>query len=324
MRAAVRERYGPPDVVRVLDRPVPSPGDGELLVRVRCTTVNRTDCAYRSGTPAINRLVAGLRRPRAAVLGSEFAGVVTATGPGARGPAVGERVFGYVEGRFGAHAEYLTVPDDGFLATIPPGVPDDVAAAATEGAHYALAVVRRARIRPGERVLVHGATGAIGSALVQLLCDMGVTVTAVCDGVHADLVRGLGAVRVIDRTSTDFTQDADTYDVVVDAVGKSTFRACRHLLEPRGRFVSSELGPGAQNPLLALFTPVLRRRRVVFPVPVSDPTMPGHLRELLASGRFRPVLDPHRFGLEDIAGAYRYVETGQKVGSVVVEVAPVS
>jgi NADPH:quinone reductase-like Zn-dependent oxidoreductase len=323
VRAAVRERYGPPDVVRVLDRPLPSPGDEELLVRVACTTVNRTDCAYRSGTPVVNRLVAGLRRPRTAVLGCEFAGVVTATGPGARGPAVGERVFGYVEGRFGAHAEYLTVPADGFLATIPPDVPDDVAAAATEGAHYALAVVRRARIRPGEQVLVHGATGAIGSALVQLLRDLGVAVTAVCDGVHAELVRGLGATRVIDGTSTDFTQDAHTYDVVVDAVGKSTFGACRRLLGPRGRYVSSELGPGAQNPLLAVLTPALRRRRVVFPVPVSDPAMPDHLRDLLASGRFRPVLDPHRFRLEDIAEAYRYAETGRKIGSVVVEVAPV-
>jgi NADPH:quinone reductase-like Zn-dependent oxidoreductase len=322
MRAAVHERYGPPEVVRVLDRPVPSPGEGELLVRVHRTTVNRTDTAYRSGRPAVNRVVAGIRRPRATVLGCEFAGVVTATGPGVREPAVGERVFGYVEGRFGAHAEYLLVPADGFLATIPPGVPDDVAAAATEGAHYALAVLQRARIRSGEQVLVHGATGAIGSALVQLLHDAGATVTAVCDGEHADLVRGLGAVRVVDRTRSDSTRDPGTYDVVVDAVGKSSFGACRRLLRPRGRFVSTDLGRGAQNPLLALVTPVLRRRRVVFPVPVADPAMPGRLRDLLASGRFRPVLDPHRFRLEDVVEAHRYVETGQKIGSVVVEVAP--
>ncbi|KGH44600.1 NADPH:quinone oxidoreductase [Modestobacter caceresii] len=320
MLAAVRERYGPPDVVRVTEVPMPVAGPGELLVRVRCTTVNRTDCAYRAGTPRLTRLLTGVRRPRATVLGTEFAGVVATVGAGVGDLAVGDRVFGYVEGRFGAHAEFLTVPADGFLAQVPDDVPDDVAAAATEGAHYAVAVLRRARIRAGEDVLVHGATGAIGSAVVQLLRDLGAHVTAVCDGARADLVRSLGADRVIDRTTEDFLADPHRYDVVVDAVGKSSFRQCRRLLRPRGRYVSTDLGRLAQNPVLAAVTPLLRRRRVVFPVPVQDPAMPADLRDLLASGAFRPVLDDRRWPLAQIVEAHRYVERGQKTGSVVIDV----
>ncbi|MCZ2812587.1 NAD(P)-dependent alcohol dehydrogenase [Modestobacter sp. VKM Ac-2979] len=320
MLAAVRERYGPPDVVRVTEVPMPVAGPGELLVRVRCTTVNRTDCAYRAGTPLLTRLLTGVRRPRATVLGTEFAGVVAEVGAGVGDLAVGDRVFGYVEGRFGAHAQFLTVPADGFLARVPDDVPDDVAAAATEGAHYAVAVLRRARIRAGEDVLVHGATGAIGSAVVQLLRDLGAHVTAVCDGARADLVRSLGAERVIDRTTEDFRADPHRYDVVVDAVGKSSFRQCRRLLRPRGRYVSTDLGRLAQNPVLAAVTPLLRRRRVVFPVPVQDPAMPADLRDLLASGAFRPVLDDRRWPLAQIVEAHRYVERGEKTGSVVIDV----
>ncbi|WP_222193909.1 NAD(P)-dependent alcohol dehydrogenase [Modestobacter italicus] len=318
--AAVRERYGPPEVVRVTEVPTPVPGPGELLVRVRCTTVNRTDCAYRAGVPRVTRLFTGVRRPRATVLGTEFAGVVVAVGSAVDGHAVGDRLFGYVEGRFGAHAEHLTVRADGFLARVPDGVPDDVAAAATEGAHYAVAVLRRARVAAAEDVLVHGATGAIGSAVVQLLHALGAHVTAVCDGARADLVRSLGAERVIDRATEDFHADPHRYDVVVDAVGKSSFRRCRRLLRPGGRYVSTDLGRLAQNPLLALVTPLLPGPRVVFPVPVQDPSLPAQLRDMLAAGTFRPVLDEHRWPLSRIVEAHRYVDSGQKTGSVVIEV----
>ena len=322
MRAAVSERYGSPDVVAVREVPDPRPGAGELLVRVRATTVNRTDCGYRKPSPQLLRLMTGLRRPRVPVLGTEFAGVVVGVGDGVSAFTVGERVFGYLEGRFGAHAELVTVPQDGFVATIPPGVPDDVAAAATEGAHYALAVVRRARVRAGEQVLVHGATGAIGSAAVQLLRVAGASVTAVCDGDRVDTVRALGADRVIDRDTTDFTRDDQRYDVVVDAVGKSSFRRCRRILTPRGRYVSTDLGLLAQNLVLPVVTRLLGRRRVIFPVPLDDPGMADHLRGLLASGEFRPLLDERRYPLEEIRAAYRYVETGRKTGSVVVDIAP--
>nr|WP_246400834.1 NAD(P)-dependent alcohol dehydrogenase [Jiangella mangrovi] len=286
------------------------------MVRVHATTVNRTDTAYRAGTPVFLRVV----RPRGRILGTEYAGVVEETGAGVTGYAAGDRVFGYHEGGFGAHAEYLTVEADGFLAAIPDGVTFAQAAPATEGAHYAQSFIRRARIEPGMAVLVNGATGGIGSAAVQLLAAMDVAVTAVCATPHVELVRSLGARHVIDYTAEDFTRSAGGgFDAVFDAVGKATFGRCRRLLRPGGVYVSSELGPFAQNLGLALVTPLLRRRRVVFPVPLQRREMIEQLRDLLASGEFRPVIDRH-YPLERIVEAHRYVDIGAKIGNVVIDV----
>jgi NADPH:quinone reductase-like Zn-dependent oxidoreductase len=221
MKAAVHTRYGPPDVVRISELDKPAATDNEVLVKVHATTVNRTDSGLRAAKHFINRFVTGLRRPRVTVLGNEFAGAVEAVGSGVRSFKVGDRVFGYNGTRFGAHAEYLAMPEDGSLATMPAKVTYEEAAASTEGSHYALSLIRKAKIRSGQDVLVNGATGAIGSAAVQLLKDLGAEVTAVCDTEHVELVRGLGADRVIDYTAEDFTKDTQTYDVVLDAVGKS-------------------------------------------------------------------------------------------------------
>lgn len=318
VRAVVQTAYGGPGVIRLteVDRPVAGPRD--LLVRVHATTVNRTDAAYRVGTPAFLRVV----RARGRILGTEYAGVVETVGSLATGFAVGDRVFGYHEGGFGAHAEYLAVRADGFLARIPDGLTFAQAAPATEGAHYAQSFIRRARIRPGQTVLVYGATGAIGSAAVQVLAAMGIAVTAVCATPHLDLVRSLGAERVIDYTAEDFVQAAGGgYDAVLDAVGKTTFGRCRRLLVPRGVYSNSDLGPYAQNLGLALVTPLLRGRRVVFAVPLQRQEMIEELRDLLESGRFRPVIDRH-YPLAEIVEAYRYVDTGTKIGNVVIDVVP--
>ena len=320
MKAAVHTRYGPPDVVRVADVEVPSIGDGELLVRVHAGTVNRTDCAYRAARPFFVRTSTGLFRPKRTILGTEFAGVVEAVGTGVTGFSVGDRVFGYNEGRFGTHAELLSISASAAIAHMPPGMRFDELAPATEGAHYALAIMRKDRIRAGQEVLVHGATGAIGSAAVQLLTDAGVTVTATCDTAHIELVKGLGAVRVIDHTAEDFTQDDHRYDAVIDAVGKSTFRRCRRVLKPRGRYLSSELGPWWQNIVLALVTPLLGGKSVRFAIPTQNQEMVRHLSDLVEAGRFKPVIDRH-YPLDQIVDAYRYVETGQKVGNVVLDIA---
>jgi len=319
MKAAVHTRYGPPDVVQIreVDRPTPAPGD--VLVEVRATTVNRTDCAYRAGTPVLARLVYGPVTPRAKVLGCEFAGIVEAIGEQVTDFAVGQRVFGYVEGQFGAHAEYLTVRHNASIAVMPATIAFEQAAAACEGAHYALSMIQAAKIRPGHHVLVNGATGGIGSAAVQLLRNLGAHVTAVCAGSHAELVRTLGAERVIDYTVQDFTTDSQRYDVVIDAVGKSTFARCRRLLRPRGIYLSSELGPYAQNPALAMLTPLLPGRRVRFPVPRHDQAVVEHLKASMESGQFTPVID-RSYLLDQIRDAYRYVETGQKIGNVVITV----
>src|SRR6478735_6531241 len=221
MRAAVRTRYGPPAVVRITDMPAPVVGPMELRVAVHATTVNRTDCGTLAAKPFFIRAFTGLVRPRATILGNEFAGVVESVGPGVTRFSAGDRVFGYSP-RFGAHAELLSIPEDGPVAFVPAGLSCEEVAPGTEGAHYALSIIRKAGISAGQDVLVNGATGAIGSAAVQLLADLGARVTAVCGTSHVELVRGLGADRVIDRDVVDFTKEDHQYDVVLDAVGKSS------------------------------------------------------------------------------------------------------
>jgi len=322
MKAAVHTSYGPPEVVRVSDVDKPTNKDDEVLIKVHATTVNRTDCGFRAGKPFFVRFFAGLIRPRATVLGGEFAGVVDAVGSGVTSFKVGDRVFGYSEWSWGAHAEYLSMPADGPLAAMPANVTFEEAAPSTEGSQYALSLIRAAKIQGGQDVLVYGATGAIGSAAVQLLKSLGAKVTAVCDTDNVELVRGLGADRIIDYTAEDFTKDAQTYDVVLDAVGKSSFGRCKRLLKPRGIYLSSDLGPLAQNPVLALTTPLLGGKKVMFPIPkMNDPETVRSFAELIESGEFRPVID-RRYPLDKIVDAYRYVEAGQKIGNVVIVVEP--
>ncbi|HYY78509.1 MAG TPA: NAD(P)-dependent alcohol dehydrogenase [Actinomycetes bacterium] len=320
MKAAVRTRYGPPEVVRIAEVDKPAPGDGELLVRVHATTVNRTDCGWLAVKPFVVRFFTGLTRPRLTVLGNEYAGRVEAVGAGVTSFEVGDRVFGFTGLRFGAHAEYLAVPQDDALATMPASLTYEQAAPSSEGAHYALTMIRKAKVRGGQAVLVNGATGAIGSAAVQLLASLGARVTAVCGTEHVELVKGLGAERVIDYQAEDFTRDAQTYDAVLDAVGKSSFVRCRRLLKPRGLYLSSDAGPLSQNLLWLLVTPLFGGRRVLFSVPRRNQETMGYLKGLIETGAFRPLID-RRYPLDRIVEAYRYVESGQKVGNVVVGVA---
>jgi NADPH:quinone reductase-like Zn-dependent oxidoreductase len=319
MKAAVHTRYGPPEVVRISEIEKPAAKDHEVLVKVHATTVNRTDCGLRAAKPFIYRFFIGLTRPRMTVLGNEFAGVVEAVGGGVTTFEVGDRVFGFSGASFGAHAEYLAVPEDGLIATMPADLTFEEAAPGTEGSQYALSMIRTAKVQGGQDVLVNGATGAIGSAAVQLLKSLGAHVTAVCGTDNLELVKGLGADRVIDHTAEDFTKDEQRYDAVLDAVGKSSFGRCRRLLKPRGTYLSSDLGPLSQNPFLALVTPLFGGRKVRFPIPTQrDRAMVmRYLKELIESGAFKPLID-RRYPLDEIVEAYRYVETGQKVGSVVI------
>lgn len=314
-------QYGPPDVVRVVDdAPDPEVAPDDLLVRVHATTVNRTDCGYRAASPFVMRGLTGWRAPRIRVWGTEYAGVVEQVGAQVTRFAPGDRVFGYAEGRFGAHAELVAVAETSLVALVPDGVDLHHAAAATEGGHYAVSSIRRAGIAPGHRVLVHGATGAIGSAAVQLLVDLGAHVIATAPTAHVELVRGLGAEQVVDHESEDFTRIEGRVHAVLDMVGKSTFGACRRMLTPDGVYVSSDLGPFAQNLALPVVTRLGRGRRVVFPIPMETPDVLEHLRSRLESGAFRPLLDPTTYALEDIAAAYRYAESGRKTGSLVIVV----
>ena len=329
MKAAVSRRYGPPEVVQVEQVPTPSPGPGELLVRVRATTVNRTDCGYRGGKPFIIRFFSGVRRPRKPVWGTEFAGDVAALGEGASRFAVGDRITGWCEGTFGAHAEYLVVKEDRLIVLIPEGRSYAEAAPSTEGSHYALGMLRKAGIGPDKDVLVYGATGAIGSAAVQLAKDLGARVTAVGPTAHLEMVKGLGPDRVIDYQTEDFTRDQQRYDLVLDAVAKSSFRRTRRLLKKKGVYTATDIR-GSQLPFLgvpiilgwmvaALLFKLSPGRKMIFVFPYKDPEAIRYLKEFIASGRFRPVLD-RTYPLDQIVEAYRFVETGQKLGNVVIAV----
>jgi NADPH:quinone reductase-like Zn-dependent oxidoreductase len=320
MKAVVCTTYGSPDQLEFREVEPPTPGTNEVLVAVHATTVNRTDVATLHGTPLLARLVTGVLRPRHPILGSEFAGRVDAVGPEVTDLAVGDDVFGFSGATFGAHAEYLTIPADGPVATIPAGLSHLEVASSTEGPHYALSVLEAAGLGAGDEVLVYGATGAIGTAAVQLLKHRGAHVTAVCDPHGTDLVASLGADVVIDRSEEDFTRTSARFDAIIDAVGRTTFGRCRHLLAPGAPYLSTDLGPGAQNLALIPLTRWLGDHRVLIPFPTD---VRGHVREiggLLASGAYRPVVD-HTYPFEDIREAYRYVASARKLGTVVVTVA---
>jgi NADPH:quinone reductase-like Zn-dependent oxidoreductase len=321
MRAARYERYGPPEVIRIEDIEIPRPAEDELLVRVHAATVSRTDCANLTAHPFFMRFLTGLSAPNKKTLGTDFAGRVEAIGALVTKYAVGDRVWGFEDLGAGSHAEYLVVAESGALAQMSPGLDFKNGAACLEGAFYAWSYLNKVKVGPASRVMINGATGAIGSALLQLCVDAGATVTAVGDTKNLDRLRSLGAAHVIDYLKENFTDDTASYDYVFDAVGKSTFGRCRHLLKPGGAYMSSELGPGWQNIVLPMITRMFGRRRVIFPIPEDKPGFFAHMYELARNGRFRPVID-RIFPLDSIREAYAYAASGQKTGCVILELAP--
>jgi NADPH:quinone reductase-like Zn-dependent oxidoreductase len=318
VRAAVHDRYGPPEVVSIREVPVPSIGADELLVEVHATTVNQTDAHYRSATPFPMRVLTGVVRPRPKIWGCEFAGRVAAVGDSVSGFALDDRVFGYLEGRFGAHAEFLAVKADRLVTHIPEGGSYVDAAPMTESSHYAKSHLDHANVTAGSHVLVYGASGGIGTAAVQLAKSVGAVVTAVCGTDGVALVTSLGPDRVIDYTVSDFTDGDERYDVIVDAWGMLSFRRCARIMKPRGVFTSTGPGPHLQN----LFLPVatrFSRKRVVFRPPRFDRATLDRFAEMMASGELRAPID-RTYPLERIVEAYRYVESHRKLGNVVIEV----
>jgi NADPH:quinone reductase-like Zn-dependent oxidoreductase len=317
MKAAVRTEYGPPEVVtlREVDKPVPT--DTEVLLKVYATTVNRTDCGFRSAEYFVSRFFSGLFRPTYKTLGNEFAGVIEAIGKNVTAFAIGDKVFGYNDTRFGAHAEYMTMGQHEAIAHMPAALTFEEAAPICEGGHYALCGIRAAKVKSGQHVLVYGATGAIGSAAVQLAKYFGAKVTAVCATPHVALVKSLGADVVIDYTEQDFTETAQTVDFVYDAVGKSSFAQCQNILTDKGIYISTELGKNSVNVFLALTSLLRSGQKVLFPIPTISKEDVLFLKGLVETNHYKPVID-RKYPLEQIVEAYKYVETGQKIGNVVI------
>jgi NADPH:quinone reductase-like Zn-dependent oxidoreductase len=321
MRAVVHDKYGPPDVLRLAEIERPVPRDDELLVRIRATTINRTDCGLRAASPFIVRFFSGLLRPKRTILGSELAGEVDAVGAAVREFAVGDEVFGVNEASRGAHAEFVCVPEDAPLAHKPAGIGFEEAAAVCDGAILALASLSLADLHEGRSIVVYGASGSIGTAAVQLARHFGAHITAVCDTKNLELVRSLGADEVVDYTREDFTRNGKTFDVVFDAVGKHAFRRCRRALQPDGIYFTTDLGFLAQNPALVLATRWTGGRRVRLPLPRYTKENVLFVKELIEAGEYRAVID-RVYPLEQVVEATRYVETGQKTGNVVLTVSP--
>lgn len=319
MKAIVHKSYGPPSVAKLQEIPKPIPQDNEVLVKVHATTVNRTDSGFRSAEYFISRFWSGLFRPKFKVLGCEFAGIIEEIGNKVSTFKVGDRVFGFNDKSFGGHAEYLTISETDAVITMPERASFQESAALSEGFHYALVDVRAAKVKSGQKVLVNGATGAIGSAAVQILKQYGAHVTAVCNSKNVDLVKGLGADIVIDYQNQDFTVTENKFDFIFDAVGKSSFSKCKPLLNKNGIYISTELGKYGSNIFYALLTPIWGGKRVLFPIPTISKDDLEFVKELFESGAFKPVIDRY-YQLNEIVEAYTYVETGQKTGNVVVRV----
>jgi NADPH:quinone reductase-like Zn-dependent oxidoreductase len=315
MRAVVYDRYGPPEVLHIEDVERPVPGDDEVLVRVRASTVTQTDCHMRRARPYLWRLFLGLTRPKRRILGLEFAGEVEVVGAAVKDFRVGDPVFGM---RSGSHAEYVSVRESGFIGHMPEGMTFEDAAAVCDGANQGLAHLKAAKVGTGTRLLVYGASGSCGTAAVQLARNSEAHVTAVCTAKDFEMMRSLGADEVVDYQQEDFTKRGETYDVVLDAVGKHSFYRSRPALSPGGLYAATDR---LYNLPLALLMSRSKGKKVVFSTewtPPKDNLL--LLKELIEAGKYRAVVD-RTYPLEDVVDAARYVDTWQKTGNVVLTVA---
>ncbi len=316
--AARRSQYGPPDILQVEEVPIPLPGAKEILIKVMAATVNRTDCANLRGRPQLVRLSTGIFKPRQPITGTDFSGEVKEIGSSVTTFEVGDRIWGFDDTGLGSHAEYMCLPASRVMARIPENIGFQVAAASAEGAHYAYNFVKRVELNRHKRVLVHGATGAIGSAVLQFSKYFGAHIVATCRAEHRILIEQLGADHTIDYENQEFTFTNEKFHAVFDTVGKSRFGECKHILEPDGVYISSELGPYSENPFLALMAPFMKRK-VKFPIPLNIGGSLSFISQLTRTGAFRPLID-RTYSLDQIRDAFTYVETGDKVGNVVLQI----
>jgi NADPH:quinone reductase-like Zn-dependent oxidoreductase len=315
MRAVVHDRYGPPEVLRLEDVPRPVPREDDVLVRVRATTVTRSDAAWRAAHPFFSRFFTGVRRPKQRVLGTEFAGEIEEVGGDVTEFQVGDRVFG--ASIFGAHAEFVRVRASGPIAHMPADATYEEMAAASDGPILVLNGFSPVTIGPGTKMLVYGASGSIGTAGVQLAKHFGADVTAVCDTRHVELVRLLGADEVVDYTKEDFRKNGVEYDIIFDAVGKHRFTRCMDSLKPGGAYLPTD---GYTNFAMGVWTRWFGDKKVRLKLPPQYKKEYVLLvKQLIEAGTYRPVID-RTYPLEEIVDATSYVETGQKTGNVVVVV----
>lgn len=318
MKAMAQIAYGPPEVIVPQDLPKPSPGNKEVLIRVHAAAVGPSDCAFRKGDPPAIKLIYGFSRPKFAVGGCELAGVVEAVGKEVKRIKPGDRVLGMSANNFGAYAEYKCLSEEGPLAVIPDNISYEEAVGVCDGGATALTFLRdKAKLRKGQKVLINGASGAVGIYAVQLAKFYGAEVTGVCSAGNAGLVKSAGADYVIDYTQEDFTMADKTYDVVFDAVGKRTFSSCRRVLTAKGIYLTT--APKLSIVIQMLWTSLFQGKRAIFATAglMQNKANLAFLMELAKTGVLNAVID-RRYPLELLPDAHKYVETERKKGNVII------
>jgi len=317
MRAVVQHRYGPPDVLRIEEVERPVPAAGQVLIRVRASTVSQTDTHIRGAHPFFWRFIGGWRRPRWPTRGVDFAGIVEEVGPSATEFRVGDEVFGMVGWFEGAHAEYVCLAESASIAIKPATLSFEEAASVCDGAMQALATLRVGGIREDSRIVIYGASGSLGTAAVQLAKHMGAHVTGVTSTKNLEFVRSLGADEVVDYTREDLTKLGPVFDVVIDAVGKYAFHWGRRALKRGGIYVETDLGPyKLETVVMAIGSRWVGSRRLKFASGMRSKADVQFMKELIEAGAFRPVVD-RVYAMEEVVEAHRYVESWHKRGNVI-------
>ena len=328
MKAIVCTKYGPPEVLQLKEVEKPTPKDNEILIRINATTVNYGDIVARNfkdispkkfNMPFLFWILAkisfGISKPNITILGSEFAGEIESTGKAVKTYKQGDQVFGYLGQSMGAYAEYLSMPENGCVAIKPANMTYEEAAVVPYGAIMALNLLRKVNIQPGQRVLVNGASGGLGSAAVQLARDFGAEVTGVCGTPRLEFVKSLGADKVIDYTKEDFTQSGETYDLIFDVLGKSSFSRCKRSLKPNGRYLLASFK--MKQLFQMLWTSMIGSQKVICAIAPGSTADLLSVKELIETGKIKAIID-RRYRLEQTAEAHRYVEEGHKKGNVVI------
>jgi len=324
MKAIVHTKYGPPDELQLKEVEKPVPGDNEVLIKIHATTVTTTDCNARNFTFVpksfmfFARIMFGFKKPRINILGIDLAGEIEATGKDVKLFKEGDQVFGSPGTKFGGHAEYCCVPENGALAIKPPDMSWEAAASICLAGNTAFFFIRDlAKIQAGQKILIHGASGAIGTYAVQLAKYYGARVTGVCSASNAEMVKSLGADKVIDYTKDDFTKSDEKYDFVFDVVGKTTFSQCKGILKPKGIYLENMME--VKDFLKVLWTSIVGGKKIKGGVSTERAENLKFLIELIESGKLKPVID-RSFPLEKTTEAFRYVEQGHKKGNVIITI----
>ena len=321
MKAIVYTKYGSPDVLQLTEIEKPTPKDNEVLLRIYAIAVTATDCIFRKGDQLSARSFTGLTGPKNSILGDVLAGEIEAVGKDVKLFKPGDQVFGSTGAGFGAYAEYVCLPEDGALAIKPANLTYEEAVAVYDGALTALPFLRdKANIQSGQKILINGASGSIGTAAVQLAKVFGADVTGVCSTANVELVKSLGAAKVIDYTKEDFTQSGETYDVIFDTVGKSSFSRCKNSLTQTGIYLTPVLKLGILLQMLWTSMVGSKKAMITFAGLRSASEKAEDLiflKELVEAGKIKPVID-RCYPLEQAVEAHRYVETGHKKGNVII------